>query len=181
MRTDNFSIRSTCTERATHKGEWNESGGIKHRLICEGRAYVRLDANIQSTYLEYFDQAGLLNPVEIAWELVPYSFIVDWFVPIGNCLSALSASAGLTLGSTSQLHTFYKGTFEAKTYGSDYPFPYGAGSQGFTQHGHYVSAACVFSRSPLYGHWPIPELYNKKNPFTTTHILNAIALIAARF
>lgn len=33
---------------------------------------------------------GLLDPVSIAWELVPYSFVVDWFVPIGTYLSNLA-------------------------------------------------------------------------------------------
>lgn len=32
---------------------------------------------------------GLLNPLLIAWELVPLSFVVDWFVPVGNYLSSL--------------------------------------------------------------------------------------------
>lgn len=32
---------------------------------------------------------GLLNPLEVAWELVPFSFVADWFLPIGNYLSAL--------------------------------------------------------------------------------------------
>lgn len=32
---------------------------------------------------------GLVNPLEVAWELVPFSFVVDWFVPIGDYLSAL--------------------------------------------------------------------------------------------
>jgi hypothetical protein len=31
---------------------------------------------------------GLVNPLEIAWELVPYSFVVDWFLPIGSYISA---------------------------------------------------------------------------------------------
>lgn len=31
---------------------------------------------------------GLLNPAEVVWELVPYSFVVDWFLPIGSYLSA---------------------------------------------------------------------------------------------
>lgn len=32
---------------------------------------------------------GLLNPAEVVWELVPFSFVVDWFLPIGDYLSAL--------------------------------------------------------------------------------------------
>ncbi len=34
---------------------------------------------------------GLLNPLEVAWELVPFSFVADWFLPIGNYLSTLDA------------------------------------------------------------------------------------------
>lgn len=33
---------------------------------------------------------GLLDPASIAWEVVPYSFVVDWFIPVGSYLSALA-------------------------------------------------------------------------------------------
>lgn len=38
--------------------------------------------------------AGLssLNPVSIAWELVPYSFVADWFVDIGGYLRNMESS-----------------------------------------------------------------------------------------
>jgi hypothetical protein len=29
---------------------------------------------------------GLMDPLTVAWELMPYSFVVDWFVPIGAYL-----------------------------------------------------------------------------------------------
>jgi len=35
-------------------------------------------------------QLGLLDPLSVAWEVVPYSFVVDWFLPIGQYLSVLS-------------------------------------------------------------------------------------------
>lgn len=34
---------------------------------------------------------GLTNPLEVAWELVPFSFVADWFLPIGDYLSSLDA------------------------------------------------------------------------------------------
>lgn len=34
-------------------------------------------------------QLGLLNPAAVAWELVPFSFVADWFLPIGDYLSSL--------------------------------------------------------------------------------------------
>jgi len=33
---------------------------------------------------------GLLDPLSVAWELLPFSFVVDWFLPIGNYLEAKS-------------------------------------------------------------------------------------------
>jgi len=34
-------------------------------------------------------QLGLSDPLSVAWELTPWSFVVDWFVPIGTYLSNL--------------------------------------------------------------------------------------------
>jgi hypothetical protein len=36
-------------------------------------------------------QLGLLNPALIAWELVPFSFVADWFFPVGDWLETLDA------------------------------------------------------------------------------------------
>lgn len=59
------------------------------------RAHIRLDferdANpAQST----LSQLGLTNPLEIAWELVPFSFVADWWIPVGDYLSSLDATLG---------------------------------------------------------------------------------------
>jgi len=33
---------------------------------------------------------GLLDPLSVAWELMPWSFVADWFIPIGTYLDNLS-------------------------------------------------------------------------------------------
>ncbi len=40
--------------------------------------------------------SGLTNPASIAWELVPFSFVVDWFLPIGQYLDARGLQSALT-------------------------------------------------------------------------------------
>lgn len=40
--------------------------------------------------------SGLTDPLSVAWELLPYSFIADWFVPIGSYLSARGLVQSLT-------------------------------------------------------------------------------------
>jgi hypothetical protein len=42
------------------------------------------------------NQLGLTNPLSIAWEVIPFSFVVDWFVPVGNYLQSLTDFVGLS-------------------------------------------------------------------------------------
>lgn len=39
---------------------------------------------------------GLADPEVVAWELVPFSFVLDWFLPIGDYLSLRAESSRLT-------------------------------------------------------------------------------------
>jgi hypothetical protein len=40
-------------------------------------------------------ELGIANPVGAAWDLVPLSFLVDWFLPLGNYFGAMGATLGL--------------------------------------------------------------------------------------
>jgi len=53
-------------------------------------------AQVDLAALRVANQAGLINPLSIGWEVVPHSFLIDWFYPIGKVLEAHSARAGLT-------------------------------------------------------------------------------------
>lgn len=55
--------------------------------------WARIDPNYSGT--RALNQLGLLNPASLAWELVPWSFVIDWVLPIGSVLQALTAPAGL--------------------------------------------------------------------------------------
>jgi hypothetical protein len=53
---------------------------------------------------------GLLNPLSVAWELTPLSFVVDWFLPIGRYLEQLDTPyrfkhVGGTLGYKREVFT----------------------------------------------------------------------------
>lgn len=43
------------------------------------------------------NKLGFVNPAAIAWELVPFSFVVDWFVNVGDFLTQSSELYGLTI------------------------------------------------------------------------------------
>jgi len=60
------------------------------RWVTYGCAY-----KLQGGELNTFSQLGIDNPLEVAWELVPGSFVADWFWPIGEYLKSLTATVGL--------------------------------------------------------------------------------------
>jgi hypothetical protein len=48
------------------------------------------------THVDQLQLVGLTDPLSVVWEKLPYSFVVDWFIPIGNYLSARGLSQALS-------------------------------------------------------------------------------------
>lgn len=44
-----------------------------------------------------FNQLGLVNPAYVLWDAVPFSFVADWFLPVGRYLQSYSDWVGLHL------------------------------------------------------------------------------------
>ena len=61
----------------------------KHRLF--------LEFEVSNPRLAQLSSLGLTNPLALAQELTPFSFVFDWFISVGNWLSAMSAMHGLSL------------------------------------------------------------------------------------
>lgn len=59
------------------------------------RLQLQLKVSVSNWAAWRANELGLINPVAIAWELVPFSFVVDWFLPIGNYLQSLTDFVGL--------------------------------------------------------------------------------------
>lgn len=55
------------------------------------------DVAITNPNLALAGQLGLINPLSLAWEIVPFSFVADWFVNVGDWLQGFSDFAGMTL------------------------------------------------------------------------------------
>lgn len=55
-------------------------------VVNERRRHLKVTVvNRPST----FERLGLTDPATIAWELVPFSFVADWVLPIGEVIQAL--------------------------------------------------------------------------------------------
>lgn len=67
---------------------------IKHREI-EYKTFVRLDfVRSENNAVANWSELGITNPLSLAWELLPFSFVFDWFIPVGDYLSSLDATLG---------------------------------------------------------------------------------------
>lgn len=64
-------------------------------------AFVRIDAIPGNAALAALSSLGVTNPLEVAWELAPASFIVDWVYPIGDWVRSLDALLGYSTATTS--------------------------------------------------------------------------------
>jgi hypothetical protein len=75
----------------------------KHRVIippgfgeCSGESRSTGQIIARLSEANVAQMSGLLDPLSVAWELTPWSFVADWFIPIGNYLSARSFVSSLT-------------------------------------------------------------------------------------
>lgn len=142
---------------------WKSSGKAKRSHSCELIAQLDIAAARQA------NQLGLTNPLSIAWELVPFSFIVDWGLPVGNVLAALSATRGLSFVSGFKaVHADGKVKATLQPTGSYQEVSPRSGDLNFAYYRRYRLSG-----------FPSPLPY-AKNPFSTEHVLNALALWGQR-
>jgi len=109
--------RSTCSTNKTVKssqGVWSQNMTLNAR--------IRMGATVRVTdpAIHTLAQFGVLNPAAVAWELIPFSFLVDWFIPVGDYLNSFTDFLGLEL--TNTYTTTYVVGSDAQDYRQD-PWP----------------------------------------------------------
>lgn len=109
--------------QGTHKDTWRTAyygpSSSRHTSVFEASVRVQGEVGVSNPNLYLLNQLGLLNPAAIAWELVPYSFVLDWFTNIGQVLGQFTAFGGLD---TSRVSWTFQSRAESKrwiTYGPE--------------------------------------------------------------
>lgn len=119
-------------------------------------------------------QGGLINPLTVAWELIPFSFVVDWFLPIGNWLQTFDATRGTAFISGTQtrfINAAITGACSVRAYTPKVLVP-----QSYTSSMEsLLYGGCLGVSRSIYAKYPFALPYFK-NPLSATHVANAIAL-----
>lgn len=73
-------------------------GSTRLTTLTEGKTscLIAAVASVSNPNLYLANQLGFTNPASIAWELVPFSFVVDWFVNVGDILSSMTDFMGVS-------------------------------------------------------------------------------------
>lgn len=67
-------------------------GEFSHRIHGSYFATISLNLKPPPTVLSNLSRISSLNPASIAWEALPFSFVVDWFVNVGGWLRSVETA-----------------------------------------------------------------------------------------
>lgn len=146
-------------------GSYEIKGTIERNFAYSARCTWTAEAN----QADIPAKLGLLNPAEVIWELVPLSFVVDWFLPIGDYLSAFSTVASWDSKSCviGEKVVQLDGVFPTSRYPKD------SQVSGFTANTQLVSVKRYPVNRP-------PWSISLKFPTSVPQAVSAIALLAQK-
>jgi len=151
----------------------HQNAKANREYIFDYRGRINYIVNAESAHL--LSEIGLTNPLAVAWEVLPYSFVVDWFIPVGNWVNTLDATLGCTFLSgtlASELHSVFLWSNNSTFVTGGFRYQY-TGCKGFGQYFDY--------RRVVLSGFPVVYLPQPKDPFSKGHVLNALALLSQAF
>lgn len=156
-------------------GGFNDA--IRATHTCKGTLNFKSSVTFSVTNQAAKDisASGISNPLELAWELLPYSFVVDWFLPVGNFLSAFDATAGCSFVSGTRSFKM-SDVMEGKAVGRGNEVPLSV----YTGSGESKGEVDLIGRQ-AFNSWPTNNLPQFKNPLSYTHMANALSLLTLAF
>jgi len=150
-------------------GLWMQFTTTDIKIKCRYRVDDRMKA--------FLAQTGFTNPLNLAWEVIPYSFVVDWFLPIGAFLETLSSWDGLTFIDGLETRFTRQNTYGMADYnGADQHNP----PWDYVIRGAFSVEKLRYDRICLSA-FPSARLPSFKNPLGVVHAANALALMRSAF
>ena len=149
-------------------------------IFTTTRIKYGLSFKVASPLQSFLAQTGFTNPINLGWEILPFSFVVDWFVPIGPYLESLSAWDGLSF--SDGWAVAFTRQEAVKTIDGGNQIPGAAAGAVRIDHGTYRRTKILFDRARITS-FPRqsfdPTLRN--GLASVQHAANAVALVKQVF
>lgn len=96
-------VEYICSPPKPQKIEVKKSLKTKYSMSSRGQTQdfsyklgVKFSAEVErvNENLALMSDFGLVNPASIAWELIPFSFVVDWLYPVGQLIASTTDLLG---------------------------------------------------------------------------------------
>lgn len=167
IRVTGSSARDKSRTTSSSDGTTTTTYAFETKMTAKVILYFRLE----NEDLRFAAQMGLTNPLALAWELVPFSFVLDWLLPVGSYLSNFDATLGLRFvkgGYTVFSSMKVSGTQTAATHPAI----------GYTK---VVNLSGMVHRLGVnreaYAYVPSQKVPHFKDPTSMQHLANALALL----
>lgn len=135
---------------------------------------VCLKFSLGSQTARELSQLGITDPLLLVWELIPYSFVADWFFPVGRYLQGIGYDNGLSFRA-GYVTQFSKNGWVVEIAGKNSNFS-STVKQEIGQRIIISSQNIYLTRNRLLAapSVPVPRF---KNPLSPAHMLNGLALL----
>lgn len=137
-----------------------EYGGTTGFWSLKVSYILKVEIELDAPLLASASQLGLINPAYVAWDLIPYSLLVDWFLPVGSWLEQFQTFKGLRV-----LRHQFSETVRSKVYTSD-------------KHG---AERLYEQKTKRRFNGNLTFQLRMKNPLSFAHATNATAMIRNKF
>jgi hypothetical protein len=161
---------------ATYKGRSSKThtAGNKYtgwEIFDERLTVLRVaNVSVSNPNLYLANSLGFINPLSVIWELVPFSFVIDWFFPVGDFLRSYTDLLGLDIKNPTT--TYFYSLKGGKYYYYGYPY---FDRNLFGIKGRSFRVKRLTTLDPPFAHsWPIGSL-------NVSRAANAVALMRTVF
>lgn len=179
--------RVTATASSRDKESWSVSrypqgstyptgnfDACRNEATRERGVFVRIDCLPGNDLTMSLSSLGVTNPLLVAWELVPYSFVVDWFLPVGNWLNSLDALLGYTdiySSVTTYNRCKWKDVGLSKTWSKN----------AYIKNDYIGTKEIIEVKRTASAGAPFPSFPSIKDPRSLGHMANGLSLLAQAF
>jgi hypothetical protein len=158
--------------------EVDVEGTAKERMHILQSTRYKIHANFQIPESRWLELAGFtsLNPAALAWELLPYSFVADWFLDIGQYLANVENFL--------LYHNYFKGGYMTLTIKNVVESTlvggrnYGPGQKSYSRYNAKATYRGIRKDRTLLIGLPFPNLPHIRADLGSSRLISAASLLS---